>query len=124
MRLTIPPIIGIKKNLEISGKTEETKIIISAIAEYLESENFEYSKSVLAAEAGFDFQEISDIKKQLGLSKTSMTILKTFFKKFPVLTKDAESQTDPSESKENLRDRIGGIPSPLDISSVESNSSF
>ena len=47
-----------KKKVKISEKTEESKLLISLIANFFESENLEFSKSVLAAEAGFDFTEI------------------------------------------------------------------
>jgi len=92
--------------IKTKEKTAENQIIISAIAEFFTAENLEFSKSVLAAEAGFDFLEISKIKKDFCLT-TEDSVLVQLFKKFPGRKfNEASTQTIPDKIRTPLDSSI------------------
>ena len=78
LRKRIVEILHAEDKIRISERTQESQILISLIAEFLAEEGLEFSKSVLATEAGFDFLEISEIAAEQNLP--SKNILKNVWK--------------------------------------------
>ena len=65
LRKRIVDILHGNGKIAISEKNEQSKLLISIVADFLDSENLEFSKSVLAAETAIDFSDRREISRLL-----------------------------------------------------------
>ena len=102
LRKRIVDVLHANQKMPVSEKSEEAKVLISAIADFFDSENLEFSKSVLASETAVEFMDRRQLQKQLKFPGSEdacilSSLLKTVFEK-PELV-DASTQTKPKEKE-------------------------